>query len=172
LEKERVNPKGSAEPEVKIRAAKPEDVQEVVKLAEKLSQDESLKDSMIIPSSQFQDPKWILKNINRANAAVYVAELEGKIVGYALGWINQPWAYRGKRGYFCDCFVEGTHRGKGIGKKLAEAMIEWFKKNGVECIETDVYVDNQVSLKMFKSLNFKEIAKRLRLTLKPKETVH
>jgi len=151
--------------------AKLEDVQEIVKLAGKLSQDESLKDSMITPSSQFQDPKWILKNINRANAAVYVAELEGRIVGYALGWINQPWAYKGRRGYFCDCFVESPYRGKGIGKELAKAMIEWFKKNDVECVETDVYVNNRVSLRMFKSLNFKEIAKRLRLTVKAENSV-
>lgn len=95
-----------------------------------------------------------------------MAELDGEIVGYALGWINQPWAYKSKRGYFCDCFVERTYRGRGIGKKLAEALIKWFKENGVECVETDVYANNQVSLRMFTSLGFKEIAKRLRLTLK------
>jgi len=146
--------------------AKPEDLQEVVKLAEELFQDESLRDSMITTPSQFQDPKWILKNINRENATVLVAELNGKIIGYALGWISQPWAYKGKRGYFCDCFVEKSYRGRGVGKKLIKAMIEWFKNNEVECVEADVYVNNPVSIKMLKSLGFKEVAKRLRFTVK------
>lgn len=152
---------------VHVRRAKEEDLQEVVRLARELGRDESVRDSMISASpSEFQNPEWILKNIRGGNAAVFVAEVSGRIVGYSLGWISQPWAYKGKRGYICDCFVERSYRGRGIGRMLVKQILEWFISNGVECVEADVYSDNIQSLRLFKSLGFKEIFKRLRFMVK------
>ncbi|MBS7621220.1 GNAT family N-acetyltransferase [Candidatus Bathyarchaeota archaeon] len=151
---------------VKIRHAAEEDLQEIVRLSKKLGRDESARDSMISPlPSEFQSPSWILKNIKSEKAVVLVGEIEGKIVGYSLGWIGQPWAYKGKRGYICDCFVEKPYRRRGIGKALIKAMLEWFIDKGVECVEADVYSNNVQSLKLFKKLGFKEIFKRLRFTV-------
>jgi len=149
---------------VKIRQASETDLQQIVKLSEKLGRDESAMDSMVSPlPSEFQNPKWILKNIKGENTVVFVAEADGKIVGYSLGWISQPWSYKAKRGYICDCFVEKSYRRRGIGKALVKAMLEWFRKKGVECIETDIYSSNIPSLTLFKNLGFKEVSKRLRL---------
>jgi len=152
---------------LKIRRANESDLQQIVKLSEKLGKDESTMDSMVSPlPSEFQNPKWILKNIKGENTVVFVAETNGKIVGYSLGWISQPWSYKAKRGYICDCFVEKSHRRQGIGKALVKAMLEWFKDKGVECVEADIYSKNIPSLALFKGLGFKEVSKRLRLTFK------
>ncbi|MEM0095356.1 MAG: GNAT family N-acetyltransferase [Candidatus Bathyarchaeia archaeon] len=152
---------------LKIRRANESDLQQVVKLSEKLGKDESTMDSMVSPlPSEFQNPKWVLKNIKGENTVVFVAETDGKIVGYSLGWISQPWSYKAKRGYICDCFVEKSHRRQGIGKALVKAMLEWFKDKGVECVEADIYSKNIPSLALFKGLGFKEVSKRLRLTFK------
>ncbi|MGB9958948.1 MAG: GNAT family N-acetyltransferase [Candidatus Bathyarchaeales archaeon] len=152
---------------VKIRHASEEDLQQIVKLSEKLGKDESAMDSMITPlPSEFQSPKWILKNIKGENTIVFVAEVEGKIVGYSLGWVSQPWGYKGKRGYICDCFVEESYRRYGIGKALIENTLNWFTEKGVECVEADVYSANVPSLRLFKKFGFKEVFKRLRLTVK------
>ncbi|MEM2280425.1 MAG: GNAT family N-acetyltransferase [Candidatus Bathyarchaeia archaeon] len=150
---------------VKIRRASEADLQQIVKLSEKLGRDESAMDSMVSPlPSEFQNPNWILKNIKGENTVVLVAEADGKIVGYSLGWVSQPWSYKAKRGYICDCFVEKSYRRQGIGKALVKAMLEWFKNKGVECVEADIYSNNVPSLAMFKGLGFKEVSKRLRLT--------
>jgi ribosomal protein S18 acetylase RimI-like enzyme len=155
---------------LKIRHAEERDLQEIVKLSEMLGRDESTMDSMISPlPSQFQSPSWILKNIKGENTVVFVAETEGKIVGYSLGWVNQPWAYKKKRGYICDCFVEKSYRRRGIGKALVKAMIDWFKEKGVECIEADVYSSNIPSLILFRKFGFEEVFKRLRLTFSSKD---
>lgn len=152
--------------DVKIRHANEKDLQEIVRLSKKLGLDESAMDSMISPMpSEFQSPSWILKSIKGDNTVVFVAEVGGKIVGYSLGWISQPWAYKGKRGYICDCFVEKSYRRRGIGKALVKAMLEWFISKGVECVEADIYSQNVPSLKLFRKLGFKEIFKRLRFTV-------
>ena len=150
---------------VKIRQASKEDLEQIIDLSRKLGRNESVLDSMISPlPSEFQNPKWILKIIERKNAVV-VAEIEKKIVGYSLGWISQPWAYKGKRGYICDCFIEKSHRRRGIGKTLINAILSWFISKGVECVEVDVYSSNIPSLELFKKLGFKEVSKRLRFTV-------
>lgn len=151
---------------VKIRHANEEDLQEIVRLSKKLGRSESAMDSMISPlPCEFQSPSWILKNIKGENTVVFVAEVEGRIVGYSLGWVSQPWAYKGKRGYICDCFVEKSYRRRGIGNALVKAILEWFIDKGVECVEADVYSSNVPSLKLFKKLGFEEIFKRLRFTV-------
>lgn len=153
--------------DVKIRHACEGDLQQIVRLSEKLGRDESVMDSMVSPMpSEFQNPSWILKNIKGKNTVVFVAEVEGKVVGYSLGWVSQPWSYKAKRGYICDCFVEKSYRRRSIGKALIKAMLEWFKNKGVECVEADVYTTNCPSLALFKTLGFKEVSKRLRLTFK------
>lgn len=149
--------------EVKIRHANEGDLQQIVRLSKKLGRDESALDDMVSPlPSQFQNPSWILKNIKGENTVVFVAEVDGKIVGYSLGWVSHPWSYRTKRGYICDCFVEEPYRRRGIGKALIKAMLEWFKGKCVECIEADVYSNNIPSLMFFKTLGFEEVFKRLR----------
>ncbi len=162
----KVKPSDIAFVNVKIRHADEKDLEEIVRLSKKLGRDESAMDSMISPlPSEFQSPSWILKNIKGENTVVFVAEVEGKIVGYSLGWISQPWAYKGKRGYICDCFVEKSYRRRGIGKALVKAMLELFINRGVECVEADVYSSNVPSLKLFKKLGFEEVFKRLRFTV-------
>jgi ribosomal protein S18 acetylase RimI-like enzyme len=151
---------------VKIRHADEKDLEEIVRLSKKLGRDESAMDSMISPlPSEFQSPSWILKNIKGENTVVFVAEVDGKIIGYSLGWISQPWAYKSKRGYICDCFVEKSYRRRGIGMALVKAMLEWFINKGVECVEADVYSNNVPSLNLFKRLGFEEVFKRLRFTV-------
>lgn len=154
---------------IRIRHANEEDLQQIVRLSEKLGRDESAMDSMVSPMpSEFQNPNWILKNIKGENTVVFVAEVEGKVVGYSLGWVSQPWSYKAKRGYICDCFVEKSYRQRGVGKALIRAMLEWFKNKGVECVEADVYSRNAPSLALFKRLGFEEVSKRLRLTFNNK----
>ncbi|MEM3551229.1 MAG: GNAT family N-acetyltransferase [Candidatus Bathyarchaeia archaeon] len=151
---------------VKIRHADEEDLQQIVKLSKKLGKNESSMDSMISSMpSEFQNPTWILKNIKGENTVVFVAEANGKVIGYSLGWISQPWAYKGRRGYICDCFVEKPYRRKGIGRALIKAMLNWFVGKGVECVEADVYSRNIPSLTLFKALGFDEVFKRLRFTV-------
>ncbi len=149
-----------------IREATPKDLLNIVKLAKELIKSESDIDPMVNPLSKFQDSEWILKNIKGDKTVVFVAEYNGEIIGYTLGWVSQPWDYKSSRGYICDCFVKEEYRRKGIGAALCKAILNWFINRNITCIEADIYSNNTASLEMFKSLGFKEIAKKLRLIIK------
>ncbi|MEM3730384.1 MAG: GNAT family N-acetyltransferase [Candidatus Bathyarchaeia archaeon] len=151
---------------IAIRKACPEDLSAIVGLAKELSKSESIMDPMITPVSRFQDPEWILKNIEKDNAVVFVATFNNEVVGYVLGWVSQPWDYKFERGYICDCFVKEDYRRRGVGKALCREILKWFRSKNINCVEADIYTNNVASIKLFRSLGFEEVAKKFRLTFK------
>ncbi len=87
--------------------------------------------------------------------SVIVAEYEGEIVGWAsLSKWSDKMAY--------DSSVENSlymaekYRGKGVGKKLLEKLIEEGRKNGFHTIIARISDGNDVSLKMHYDLGFEK----------------
>jgi len=56
----------------------------------------------------------------------YVAEIDGRIVGFALWYIRYS-TWKGQRMYLEDLYVEPEMRGKGIGALLFERLIKEAK---------------------------------------------
>lgn len=92
-----------------------------------------------------------------------VAEIDGKIEGYILGWkeyISE--AFRNSYvGYICDCYVSESYRGKSIGKKLVKAITLEFKKIGIKELKLTV-LTNSVSVKIWEKLGFKNVYSEMR----------
>ncbi|MEM5879500.1 MAG: GNAT family N-acetyltransferase [Candidatus Aenigmatarchaeota archaeon] len=97
----------------------------------------------------------------------YVAESDGKLVGFISGKIERyfPIYAQKKYGFIWLIYVEESYRNRGIGKKLLNKFITWSKKNKVEIIETVISPFNEISKKMLESFGFQEIEKRYRLKL-------
>ncbi len=89
--------------------------------------------------------EWMKRKLAKENAFLFVAEYDGKIVGYIFGWIerrSKNYWKTSKYGYICDLFVKEEYRKKGIGKALLKEAEEWFKKRGISKIFLEVYFDN------------------------------
>src|SRR5690349_19371676 len=68
---------------------------------------------------------WLGRELDRAEARVLVAEDEGRVVGYAYGALEErDWnLLLDAHGAVHDLYVSEEERGRGIGKKLLEAML-------------------------------------------------
>jgi GNAT superfamily N-acetyltransferase len=53
----------------------------------------------------------------------WVAEIEGRIVGFAVG--------NAETGNVWALFVEPAHEGRGVGRGLHDAMVEWLWSRGL-----------------------------------------
>jgi L-amino acid N-acyltransferase YncA len=85
-----------------------------------------------------------------------VAELEGEIVGTATGYTNR--SGHGSHVASGSFMVDQERRGQGIGRALAEDLIEWASAAGFKLIQFNAVVEtNEGAVALWKKLGF-EIA--------------
>ena len=77
-----------------------------------------------------------------------VAEDKGKILGYAIGEVQKDC------GKIISIAVHPAWRKKGIGKKLANFLIEHFKKENLKKISLHVRKNNLAAISFYQNLGF------------------
>ena len=84
----------------------------------------------------------------------FVAEIEGRVVGYIVCWIF------GDELYIANVAVELCQRGRGIGEALVLKAIECAKESGCKCVTLEVRKTNISALRLYKKLGFKVVGIR------------
>ena len=79
----------------------------------------------------------------------FVAELKGKIVGFALYYIRYS-TWKGQRMFLEDFIVDETYRGNGIGKLLFDKLIEEAKQKKFNGIVWQVLDWNEPAINFYK----------------------
>jgi ribosomal protein S18 acetylase RimI-like enzyme len=100
--------------------------------------------------------RWLAGEIERPEAVVLVAELQGSIVGFAYGAIeDRDWSILVDRhGAFHDLCVVQTARRQGIGRALALAMIARLQQLGAPRILLRAMVQNESAQRLAAALGF------------------
>lgn len=99
---------------IELRSAEPRDVDGIIGLIAALASFEKLADQVQVK------PRDLARHLfgDRPVVECVVAEDAGRLVGFALFFVSFS-TFLGKPGlYLEDLFVEETHRGKGVGKRL------------------------------------------------------
>jgi phosphinothricin acetyltransferase len=87
---------------------------------------------------------------------IMVAEEDGLVVGWAsLSMWSDRCAYADTAE--SSLYVRETHQGRGIGKKLLEAILNEGKKAGLHTVVARITEGNAVSIHLFKSAGFEHI---------------
>ena len=84
----------------------------------------------------------------------YVAEYQGKVVGYMISYVLSAGFGIGKSAWIATVGVEPKFMGQGIGKALAKEILELYSKKGIKNIYTSVRWDSTDMLSFFKTLGF------------------
>jgi ribosomal-protein-alanine N-acetyltransferase len=101
------------------------------------------------PKSPY-DKKTFLMWYNVAKEGFFVARIDKKIVGYIIGYKN------GKTGVLVSIATHPEFRGKGIGTKLWERLVQFFNESGVKKVKLQVRKSNFVAQKFYENLGFKK----------------
>ncbi|MFD7654408.1 GNAT family N-acetyltransferase [Actinosynnema sp. NPDC059797] len=132
----------------RVRRVRPEDVPAVVGLVEELAEYERLRHECLLTAGQLHDVLF------RPNPALFghVAEVDGRVVGIALWFLNFS-TWRGTHGiYLEDLYVQPAHRGGGLGRALLQALAEECVRQGYARLEWSVLDWNTPSIGFYKSL--------------------
>ena len=68
--------------------------------------------------------------------------------------------------------VSPEFRGRGIGEKLVQTLIDWLKDNQVYRLTLEVRVSNEPAIKLYEKLGFTQIGRRPNYYHHPKEDAY
>jgi len=136
-----------------IRRAEPSDAEGLTRLGEAVGAE---PEGWLVTTNgwrQVSDERRYLRAIRRyPNAAVFVAEDEGRIVGRLSIARDQHPASR----HVADLglMVARSHRRRGIGTGLLEAALDWARHSEVRKLELHVFPHNEAAIKLYETFGF------------------
>jgi RimJ/RimL family protein N-acetyltransferase len=136
-----------------IRRAEPGDAEGLTRLGEAVG---SEPEGWLVTTNgwrEVSDERRYLRTIRRyPNAAVFVAEDDGRIVGRLSIARDQHPASR----HVADLglMVAMSHRRRGIGTKLLEAALDWARHSEVRKLELHVFPHNEPAIKLYENFGF------------------
>lgn len=94
---------------------------------------------------------------------VFIAEEKGKLIGYASGKIvEKPDYISDREGFIDELYVEEDYRGIGVGRKLYEKLVEYFRKEKCTHLSLNTYAINKKAIAIYKKWGFMEFDLNLR----------
>jgi GNAT superfamily N-acetyltransferase len=130
--------------QVKVRRIKKEDAPQIARIAKAID-----KTAPAIDFKRILDPEF-----RTSSDASFVAEQEGKVVGYMIGTVSSGSFGVDKCAWIVLFGVDPKLMGQGIGKRLAEEVFVFYKKRKIKNILTTVKWDSTDILSFFKTLGF------------------
>ena len=88
------------------------------------------------------------------NEACFVAEKDGKVVGFMISYILTAGFGMAKSAWIATLGVDPSCMGQGIGAAMAEETFKYYKSQGIENVYTSVRWDSTDMLSFFKTLGF------------------
>ncbi len=95
-------------------------------------------------------------------AGVFVAEADGKVLGYITTRIDHELG----KGRIPNLAVDASTRGQGLGRKLIEHALAYFRAEGMEYAMIETMAYNEVGNHLYPSCGFKEVGRQIHFAMK------
>jgi ribosomal protein S18 acetylase RimI-like enzyme len=89
-------------------------------------------------------------------AGIFVAESEGRIVGYITTLIDRE----AGRGRIPNLAVASEFRGKGLGRQLIEHALDYFRQQGLAYAMIETMAQNEAGQHLYPACGFVEVARQ------------
>jgi ribosomal protein S18 acetylase RimI-like enzyme len=101
---------------------------------------------------------WFLgSQLEEPEVVVLVAEQGGEVTGYAYAGVEgrDYMSLRGPAGVLHDILVDPAHRGRGIGRKLLDAALEFLREHGAPRVVLSTAEHNEAAQRLFAGAGFR-----------------
>lgn len=158
---------------VTIRAARRADYDAVLRFHRELyirHRDELARPD-VIPLLAYRDLQGTLRDdveglLSGRDTRVLLAERAGHAVGYVTGHVEvDPRRVLTRKGVVEDWFVARDERGKGTGKLLLDTLVENFRRDGCQLVESGTWAFNENARQAHLKAGFLEIEIKFRKPL-------
>jgi ribosomal protein S18 acetylase RimI-like enzyme len=140
--------------EIRIRKALPDDLDQLLNFEQDLIKTERPFDPTLNHDPiNYYDLKTML---TAPHIEVVVAETDNRIIasGYARIERSKPFLKHEQHAYLGFMYVLPEYRGKGLNKKIIEALKNWAALQNINEFRLDVYYDNASAIKAYEKIGF------------------
>ena len=127
-----------------LRRLEARDVKEISQILKAITEKQGTKDYQ----------RAVEEEVKREDRVSFVAELNGKVVGFIITYILYG-AFGVEKSAWIGLFgVDPKYMGRGVGERMAHHVFDSAKKMGIKNIFSSVGWDSTDLLSFFKSLGF------------------
>ena len=104
------------------------------------------------------------EKLDSESGYIGVADLEGEIVGYSLGYEKKETDVLGiynPVGFLSELYVTRAQRKKGYGRLLADDIFRWMKNKNYQRVQLSLLADNREADLFWKALDFVPLSRTL-----------
>ena len=114
------------------------------------------QDFRLAPGADAGWRKFLRGHIGREDKMCLVADVNGGIVGFLVGAVQErPGVFMEREyGYISDVYVVATHGRRGVGKALVEEALRWFGSRRLSRVRLQTDAKNLLGLNFWRSLGF------------------
>ena len=96
-------------------------------------------------------------DVGRKAATIFVAEVDRNMVGFITTWQDKATGI----GHIPNLSVAQEFQGHGMGRKLIQHALDYFRQSGLTHAKIETVVQNNVGNHLYQSVGFREIARQI-----------
>lgn len=156
-------------PQFTIRTFKPEDLEAVKRLTVEsftgVTLEQNVEQALGILNGhdwRWRKARHIDDDVAANPRGVFVAESNGRVVGYITALIDRE----AGRGRIPNLAVAAEFRGHGLGRKLIEHALDYFRREGLAYAMIETMAQNEVGQHLYPACGFVEVARQVHFACK------
>lgn len=147
-----------------IRVFRPDDLKALKRLTveafDGVTLEKNVEDTLGILNDR--DWRWrkarhIDEDVSAHPSGIFVVETEGQVVGYITTRID----CEAGKGRIPNLAVSAEFRGQGLGHRLIEYALEYFRAEGLEYAMIETMAQNQAGQNLYPDCGFIEVARQI-----------
>lgn len=95
-------------------------------------------------------------------AGCFVAEAQGRVLGYITTRVDRE----AGKGRIPNLAVDAAARGQGIGRRLIEHALEYFRRQGLAFAMIETMENNPIGQRLYPSCGFEEVGRQIHYACK------
>ncbi len=149
---------------VTIRPCQPDDLDAIKRLTVEAFDSVTLEQNVEAALGVLRGHDWrwrksrhVDEDVTANSAGIFVAEAQGRVVGYVTTRVDRETG----KGRIPNLAVVSAFRGHGLGRRLIEHALDYFRREGLAYAMIETMAQNQAGQHLYPACGFVEVARQV-----------
>lgn len=154
---------------LKIRLYQPDDLEAIKRLTVEafggVTLEQNVEDALGVLRGhdwRWRKARHVDEDVAANPAGTFVAEADGRVVGYVSTRVDRE----SGKGRIPNLAVAADFRGHGLGRRLIEHALDYFRREGLDYAMIETMAQNEVGRHLYPACGFVEVARQVHFARK------